>query len=305
MRETALAIVVLLVAAILAGYFMLTPAPATTTEHSAPRALSTGEASALFAAVDEDNTKRVSDLLGRWAEGISARGEEHGETLLHHARSVEMARLLIAAGADVTVRDRSYKATAARWARSEWRNDVADLLEQLEPVDQDLVYFVASGRDSDVRRMLLQSPETLDERTGPTEVLGQERHLLHIAATYGRAEVTKALLEAGADVNVDGGWANSQPLENAAWGGYTDTVKVLLAAGADMEAREGQANHTALWYAAVTGREEVVRVLLDAGAKVEEGMADAVRAAVKEPYPGRDLPEQAAYLRVAAMLDGQ
>lgn len=302
MREMMLGVVVLLVGAILATYFMFTPAFTSAPTPVPAQTARTLDIPAFFAAVSEDDVERVKGFVRRFPDAIRARGDE-GETALHHATSVEMAQLLIESGADVAARDRAYGASAARWARGQWHTEVAELLEHLDPLDDDLVYQVAAGKDAEVRRLLLAEPAKLDQRTGPQEVLGSDRHLLHIAATYGQADVAKALLEAGADVNVDGGWANSQPLENAAWAGFADTVKVLVDAGADLEARDAHSNHTALWYGAVTGREEVVRILLDAGAKVEDGLADAVRAAAQEPYPGRDLPQQAAYLRVAAMLE--
>ena len=299
MREVSLAIVVLFAAAALAAFLMFTPPNRT----PPPAAIGPAPADveAMFAAVDDDDSAGAASVLAQSPAVISAKGWENGETPLHHATTVSMARQLITAGADIAARDSGYGATPARWARSRWRADVADFLDQVEPVDEDIAYLVAAGREAEVRQALLNQPEALDTQTS-YDVFGEGLHLLHIAATLGQTEVVTLLLEAGADVNVAGGDEGTQPLSRAAWAGFPDTVKALIARGADLNA-EDRSGRTALWYAAVTGRQDIVRILLDAGAKVTPGLSDAARSSAQKPYPGRALPDQPSYLRVAAMID--
>ena len=77
----------------------------------------------------------------------------------------------------------------------------------------------------------------LEARSPGNDILGENRHLIHIAATYGQTACLKVLLDAGANSNEPGGWSNSQPLENAAWAGFADAVKLLIENGADLDAR--------------------------------------------------------------------
>ena len=100
-------------------------------------------------------------------------------------------------------------------------------------------------------------PERLDVRTQSSDVLGENRHLIHIACTYGQTACVKVLLDAGADVNEPGGWSDSEPLENAAWAGFPETVKLLVEHGADVNAA-GQYGWTALHAAAYQGLNDVI-----------------------------------------------
>ena len=74
---------------------------------------------------------------------------------------------------------------------------------------------------------------------------------LHLAAKNGRARCLRALIAAGAQVNVRCGQhhTGSTPLHSSADGGHADCVEALLAAGAVAEARAGE-GATALHVAA-------------------------------------------------------
>ena len=85
---------------------------------------------------------------------------------------------------------------------------------------------------------------------------------LHLAAFYGRSEVMKLLLEAGADK--DAAQRNGMTaLHAAAFHGDTDVVKLLLKAGADKDAVNAF-GMTALKLAAGKAHSEVVKLLLQA-----------------------------------------
>ena len=89
---------------------------------------------------------------------------------------------------------------------------------------------------------------------------------LMLAANRGNTEIARALLAAGAEVNVKDG-SGQTALTRAADSGRTDIVRDLLAAGAEFNAKDKN-GRTALMAAAVSGHTEVAQALLEAGAEV-------------------------------------
>ena len=89
---------------------------------------------------------------------------------------------------------------------------------------------------------------------------------LSTAAWNGYGEMTKTLLDNGADVNAQGGdYGNA--LQAASAGGREQVVKILLDEGAEVNAQGGYYGNV-LQAASATGREQVVKILLDEGAEV-------------------------------------
>jgi hypothetical protein len=88
---------------------------------------------------------------------------------------------------------------------------------------------------------------------------------LSIAAGRGDENMTKLLLDAGADVNARSATLNDTALARAAQNGNGPTVRVLLAAGAHLDDRDG-AGWTPLFNAALKGDPEIVEALISAGA---------------------------------------
>ena len=89
---------------------------------------------------------------------------------------------------------------------------------------------------------------------------------LHFAAYFGKAEIARILIEAGAAV---GAVANNetrvQPLHSAAAGRHLEACRLLLAAGADVNARQA-GGFTPLHAAAQNGDPELVELFLSARA---------------------------------------
>jgi ankyrin repeat protein len=95
---------------------------------------------------------------------------------------------------------------------------------------------------------------------------------LQAASAEGHGEIVHILLDAGADVNLEGdGPYGSGQYGNALFAalarGHKEIVEVLVNNGADVNARCGRSGQ-ALYVAALSGYEEIVQILLDAGADV-------------------------------------
>lgn len=96
---------------------------------------------------------------------------------------------------------------------------------------------IAGGRQETVEHLLAENPALASPagflRRSPEEN-GRKRVPLTIAAEYGREEVCRLLLAAGADISQGDGIYQS-PLFAASWGGHLSTVILLLAAGTGKE----------------------------------------------------------------------
>jgi len=97
-------------------------------------------------------------------------------------------------------------------------------------------------------------------QSDPRAARGNNFTPLHSAAMQGHAKVCEALLQAGAEVNVQTNPQGYAPLHSAAFAGHIEAVRVLLAHGAD----RGLVNYRAERPADTarrTGQEETVRLL--------------------------------------------
>jgi ankyrin repeat protein len=88
---------------------------------------------------------------------------------------------------------------------------------------------------------------------------------LHWAAGYGRVEIARMLIDAGADVNVQDEWGKTS-LHWAASRGKVEIAQMLIDAGADLNLQTN-GGWTPLHMAAWHRRLEIVRMLIDAGAR--------------------------------------
>jgi ankyrin repeat protein len=82
----------------------------------------------------------------------------------------------------------------------------------------------------------------------------------------GFPDIVALLLAKGVDVNAKSA-TNSTPLHDAALGGSVEVTRLLLDKGAEIEARESESDSTPLHVAAGWGRMEVVRLLIERGAR--------------------------------------
>ncbi len=135
-----------------------------------------------------------------------------------------------------------------------------------------------SGDRVDLARALL------DAGANVNLTFGDGSTVLMGAAQDGRTEVVRVLLAAGAGVNAQAGDGSSALLV-AAYGGHIETVRLLLEAGSAVDARlvDGA---TVLMKAAQAGHTEVVRALLGAGAAVNARAANGLTALIDASFAG-------------------
>jgi len=119
----------------------------------------------------------------------------------------------------------------------------------------------ATGLIDEVKQLLAGGGCPKCEDSGP-----DGRTALHEAAARGHKDVTRMLLEHGADVAakaIDG----STPLLDTAFSGREAPARLLLEYGADISVKN-PAGETPLHVAAFQGREAVVQLLLEFGADI-------------------------------------
>lgn len=123
----------------------------------------------------------------------------------------------------------------------------------------------------------------------------EEDTVLSTAAEFGRADMVRELLKAGADPNFGGIWV---PLCAAVRGKNPEVVKLLIDAKADVDAQEEEGS-TALMLAAFMGNLEMVKMLVAAGADPKMQDEDGETAIVS----GRKWPEVVEFLKPLSAAD--
>lgn len=118
----------------------------------------------------------------------------------------------------------------------------------------------------------------------PLDAPGDSRMTaLGIAALYGKADVIRALVAAGASVSAD--QDGESALAVAAHEGHSAAVEALIAAGAAVNAKDKDGN-TALMAAAASNRAGAIRVLLARGAEINAANNDGASALIAAAYGG-------------------
>jgi ankyrin len=179
---------------------------------------------------------------------------------LHLTDDPEIAKVLIKGGADIA-------------ARSVFGTPLDDAIqdENLELVElylsrgQKLNFeqLVELGRTKEVGAILQEKPW----------LAKAPRKCLHIAAGSGNLELSRLLLDHGADPNLDYGFANVSgvysPLSNAVQGGHYEIARLLCERGATMNVAGGKM-YDSLFHNAVAQRDiRFVRLMLEHGANVD------------------------------------
>ena len=129
-------------------------------------------------------------------------------------------------------------------------------------VELDVFEAAATGQTAGLRELVGNDPSLVNAYSpdGFTP--------LGFAVFFSQPESVKALLDAGADVNLPSRESMKvTPLASAAAAKQTELARVLIAHGANVNAR-GATGHVPLHEAAANGTVELVKLLIDSGAAV-------------------------------------
>ena len=153
--------------------------------------------------------------------------------------------------------------SALLWAVYSGHTVVRDFLRS--GLELDLAEAAAVGDAARLRELLGADPATAKERANSRSADGWP--LLHLAAAFADREAVLTLLDAGAAVDQ----VSQTPMRNQALHALlalskdAEITRLLIERGADVNAAQ-TAGYRPLHQAAVAGREDLVRMLLDAGA---------------------------------------
>jgi len=217
----------------------------------------------MMAAVAEGDTQRVAALLGEDPALASARGEDGVSAVL--------------------------------LARYRFDRPTLDVLLAADP-ELDIFEAAAVGRIDRVRASIDGDRDAVRRHSSDGFTA------LHLAAFFGKTEIARLLIDAGAavDTYTTNAFAN-QPLHAAAAGRHTEVCRLLLAAGADVNATQ-HGGFTPLHEAAQHGDVEMVELFLSAGADpaigVEAGTPADLAETAGHPDVARRLRDVAAEGRV-------
>ena len=168
----------------------------------------------------------------------------------------------------------------ARYSAKFWSSHLRKTGDEMEQISQLTMGLLTREEPAYLNWLRLHDPDRPWEGPNLKKSLDSVPMPLYYAAMLGFSIITGLLLDAGADVNAQGGkYGNA--LRAASYKGHEQIVKMLLDAGADVNAQGGDYGN-ALYAASVRGHEQVVKTLLNAGADVNaQGgyYGDALRAA--------------------------
>ena len=226
--------------------------------------------------------------LGRWWTLITTGTGTSSLYVASNGGHVEVVRALLSAGAQVDLVTPGYGASPL-WVASDW-GDV-EVVHALLPAGArvDLAMHDLHARPTTVGGIRHRHLAALGGipvwppggRARPAVGRcsgghGQDAWRSLAASQHGHVEVARALLSAGAQVDLIGSdqtstlWADhTSPLWVASAGGHLEVVRALLSAGAQVDLVSGRWNcSTPLWRACKHGHAEVALELLSSGAQL-------------------------------------
>ena len=239
-----------------------------------PRAGST----ALHKAALSGNTDVVALLLDHGAF-VDQQTPILGHTALMDAtvyKHEEAVRLLLDRGARTSIRNHWHE-TALDIARRDGLGAIARLIEAKDEADaaalraQPLVPAIKAGDLAEIER-LVAAGARIDERVPMTGNLDDDYTPLAVAAREGRADIVRALLEAGADPRRTIGLFGGTALHEASYFGHAEVVRTMTGARGRADVRPAELAapgvlngmtplHDAVWH----GHEDAARALVEAG----------------------------------------
>ncbi len=270
----------------------------------APQLIARGARVDIHAAVRLEMRERVEALLRQSPELVHARGGD-GQTPLHVAPTVEMAALLLEAGADIDARDVDHESTPAQYMVRDRQGVARHLVAR--GCRTDILMAAALGDLALVREYLDRDPSSLrtevSERYFPRQnihsgatiylwTLGNHKTAHLVAREFGHEDILQLLLERSpedlrlavaselGDEPLGRRFLKARPgsgmeipdsdrrrVAIAAQNNNGDAVRLLLEGGWPATSR-GQHGGTPLHWAAWHGNAAMVRELLAHGAAV-------------------------------------
>ena len=205
---------------------------------------------------------------------------------------------------DIAERMAAKKAAAEREEKEE--RVAAEKKAEIAQMLKKMALSIRDGDLAEVKRLLVAATKNFKHHD-----IGK---FLWLAASEGRSEITKALIDAGADVNVKnvkgqtalmvavmenrpkiaqmlltaGANVGARDVRSrtalmmAAGEGHVEFVQMFLAADADVNLKDNSGSQTALSWAAQNGHAEVVQMLLAAGADIKAGFRNGGLTALAE-----------------------
>ncbi|MCW3094931.1 MAG: Ankyrin [Chthonomonadaceae bacterium] len=258
----------------------------------------------VWAAAGMNRLDRLADLIDADPTLVNARGGD-GQSPLHFAASIDIARFLLDHGAEIDLCDLDHGGTPAQTLVAD-RPEVSRYLLS-RGAELDIFMAVQLGDIDLVQQALAADPDSLHARVnaGKFTVGGSDGgHIylyklknvdspLYLAAELGNQEIYRLLLALSspterllaACLNTDEATIRAILAENpdivrslppeqmrliadAAWNHKTEAVRLMLEIGFDIEARGGD-EATALNRAATRGFADLIELLLAHGASLE------------------------------------
>ena len=191
----------------------------------------------VFAAAAIGDAQRVTALLGSHPALVRECAFD-GKTPLHFCRSIEVAQVLLAAGADIGAVDDSGQ-TPLQWIgrTGRYKPVCRYLIAQGANAEASDIFWACSYGDVTAVLKFLDADGSLVRARRPagpgllTPGLGSTP--LHEAAVRGEAEISRVLDRTRRRRQRAGRQPSLPPLHAAAAGGHREMVDLLLAAGAD------------------------------------------------------------------------
>ncbi len=258
----------------------------------------------VWAAAGMNRLDRLEELVTADPSLVNARGGD-GQSPLHFAASIEIARFLLDHGAEIDLRDLDHGGTPAQTMVAD-RPEVCRYL-LTRGAELDIFMAVQLGDIALVQQALAADPDSLRARVNQgkltagtsegghiyTYTLRNGHSPLYLAAELGYEEIYRLFLAqsspeerllaaclAGDEPTVRTMVAEKpemvrslppeqmRAIADAAWHHRTEAVRLMLAVGFDIEAR-GSEDSTALNRAAVRGYADLIELLLAHGASLE------------------------------------
>ena len=121
----------------------------------------------------------------------------------------------------------------------------------------------------------------LTGKSDPKKVFSKDEYELYKSVYLGRNSKVEKLVKSGVNINVHSPNSKRTPLHLAASRGKADIAKILVENGANLEIKNADGK-TALHIAIDSSKAEVIKYLHSKGAKITQDMINAASAKIKQ-----------------------